>query len=305
MSPSCTDPIAERLCQPQASIDPKYFYDQRGSELFEAITRLPEYYLTRTELAIWRRHGASIAQAVGPGPVLIEPGAGNCAKARLVCQALRPAAYVAVDIAGDFVAQAAGGLREACPGVPVWAVTADIAEGFALPAGLPDGPRWVFYPGSSLGNFEPDAAVGLLRSFHRLAGAAGGLLLGVDLPKSQAVLEAAYDDAQGVTAAFNRNILVHLNRCIAADFDPAQWAHRACYNGAQQRIEMYLEARSDQPVQWAGGARRFKAGERIHTENSYKLPLAERLDQLAAAGFGRCAVWTDDRAWFAVVAAQA
>lgn len=304
MCPSSADPIVQRLIQPQASIDPKYFYDTRGSQLFEAITQLPEYYLTRTEQAIWRAHGAEIARCVGAGAVVIEPGAGNCDKAREVCRSLRPQAYVAVDIAADFLQRAALQLREACPGVSVWPVVADIQQGFALPPELPAGPRWVFYPGSSLGNFEPGQALELLRFFRGLAGPDGGLLLGVDLPKPRAVLEAAYDDAQGVTAAFNRNVLAHLNRRLQADFDPGQWAHRAHFNAEQHRVEMHLEALQPQRVRWPGGGREFAAGERIHTENSYKLPLEQRRAQLAEAGFADATAWLDPLGWFAVLAAR-
>lgn len=237
--------------------------------------------------------------------MVIEPGAGNCDKARAVCRWLRPQADVAVDIAADFLQRATQQLRQACPGVHVWPVVADILQGFALPPELPEGPRWVFYPGSSLGNFEPAEALRLLRFFRGLVGPGGGVILGVDLPKSRAVLEAAYDDAQGVTAAFNRNVLAHLNRRLQADFDLQQWAHRAHFNAEQGRVEMHLEALGPQQVRWPGGGRAFAAGERIHTENSYKLPLDVRRAQLAEAGFAGVQAWLDPQGWFAVLTAQA
>ena len=174
-----------------------------------------------------------------------------------------------------------------------------------LPARIGAQGRLVFYPGSSIGNFDPDQSMTLLRQMHALAGPGGGLLIGIDLPKDLQVLEAAYNDAAGVTAEFNRNALLHVNHCLGSDFDPAQWAHVAFFNAAHSRIEMHLQARAQQQVQWPGGARAFARGERIHTENSYKYPLPLFLQMLTQAGFKACKAWTDPQDWFAVIHAKA
>jgi L-histidine Nalpha-methyltransferase len=302
--PSPTDDITRGLSQRPACISPKYFYDQQGSELFEEITRLPEYYPTRTETALMQQHADSIARAVGPGRTLIELGAGNCQKARTLCRLVQPACFVGVDISADFLQAAVQGLRDDFPGLDARAVGGDMTQGVVLPGDIPRNGRLVFYPGSSIGNFDPPHALGLLTHMRELIDRDGGLLIGIDLPKDVDVLEAAYDDAAGVTAAFNRNVLTHVNRLIGSDFDVHQWQHRAFFNQAESRIEMHLEALSDAEVRWPGGARRFDQGERIHTENSYKYPLPVFTDMLARAGFSQAEAWTDDRGWFAVLHAR-
>ena len=303
-SPAYAD-LLRGLCDTPARIAPKYFYDPRGCELFEAITRLPEYYPTRTEMALLAQHGADIARSVGPCRSLIELGAGNCEKVRQLLAALRPRYFVGVDIAGDFVLDAVQRLAREFSGLRVRAVAADICAPVVLPQDIARHGRLVFYPGSSIGNFDPSQAMVLLRQMHALAGDGGGLLIGIDLPKDVQVLEAAYNDAAGVTAAFNRNALCHVNRCIGSDFVPALWAHVAFFQPAQSRIEMHLQARAAQWVQWPGGGRQFAQGERIHTENSYKYPLPLFMQMLAQAGFKACKSWTDERGWFAVIHAQA
>ena len=302
--PSPTDDITRGLNQRPASISPKYFYDQHGSRLFEEITRLPEYYPTRTETALMHQHAADIARAVGVGRTLVELGAGNCQKARTLCRLVQPACFVGVDISADFLQAAVQGLRDDFPGLDARAVGGDMTQGVALPDDIPRTGRLVFYPGSSIGNFDPPHALDLLAHMRELIDDDGGLLIGIDLPKDVDVLEAAYDDAAGVTAAFNRNLLDHVNRLIGADFDPHQWHHRAFFNAAQSRIEMHLEAAADTEVCWPGGGRRFDRGERIHTENSYKYPLPVFTDMLARAGFAQAQAWTDERGWFAVVHAR-
>ncbi|MCE1192518.1 MAG: L-histidine N(alpha)-methyltransferase [Acidovorax sp.] len=301
--PRYTD-ITHGLAQRPAHLSPKYFYDQRGSELFEAITRLPEYYPTRTEAALMRQHAQAIAHAVGPGRVLVELGAGNCQKARALCALIRPACFVGVDISDDFLEEAVAGLRAAFPGLDARALAGDLTQGVDLPRDIPRAGRLIFYPGSSIGNFDPPQAVELLTHMRELVDADGGLLIGIDLPKDIAVLEAAYDDAAGVTAAFNLNMLRHINRLIGSDFDTDQWQHRAFFNARDSRIEMHLEAREDLQVRWSGGGRFFERGERIHTENSYKVPLPVFTDMLARAGFSQAQAWTDERGWFAVVHAR-
>lgn len=296
--------LADDLMRAPARICAKYFYDQRGCELFEDITRLPEYYPTRTEKALLQARGTDIARSVGPCTSLIELGAGNCEKVRLLLPAIRPQCFVGVDVAGDFVHSAVERLAQEFPGLEVCAVEADITAPVTLPARIAESGRLVFYPGSSIGNFDPDQSMTLLRQMRALAGAGGGLLIGIDLPKDRQVLEAAYNDAAGVTAEFNRNALLHVNQCLGSDFDPAQWEHVAFFNAAHSRIEMHLQARSALQVRWPGGARAFGQGERIHTENSYKYPLPLFLQMLTQAGFKACKAWTDERDWFAVIHAK-
>ncbi|MGB3450477.1 MAG: L-histidine N(alpha)-methyltransferase [Giesbergeria sp.] len=297
--------IIEGLRRTPACISPKYFYDERGSRLFEAITRLPEYYPTRTENAILQASGADIARAIGQGCTLIEPGAGSCAKAAVLCGLIAPRCFVGVDISANYLTGAVQRLGACFPGMDARALGGDITRGIDLPGDLPAAPRLVFYPGSSIGNFDPPGALALLRQMRALAGDDGGLLIGIDLPKEVAVLEAAYDDAQGVTAQFNLNVLAHVNRLIGSDFEANDWQHRAFFNAAESRIEMHLEACTPVVVRWPGGERAFAAGERIHTENSYKYPLAPFCEMLAHAGFARTRAWTDARQWFALVHAQA
>lgn len=297
--------IAAGLLQTPATIAPKFFYDARGSALFEEITRLPEYYPTRIEAAIMATHATSMTQAIGPGCTVIELGAGNCQKARALCQQLQARHYVAVDISADFMTDAVAGMRAAFPGLAIDAVVADISTDWALPAHVPTGQRLVFYPGSSIGNFDPPQAQALLARMRAVVGDQGAVLIGVDLVKDTAVLNAAYDDAADVTAAFNRNILDHINRLIGADFDTRQWLHRAFFNVAQSRIEMHLEATQTLDVRWRGGARHFAQGECIHTENSYKYRVEDFVALLHRAGFGPAQVWTDASQWFAVVLARA
>lgn len=296
--------IIDGLLREVPGISPKYFYDQKGSELFTQITEVPEYYPTRTEHALMVRHGPDIARAIGKGGVVIELGAGSCEKARGLCRLLQPFYFIGIDISADYLQDGVARLRADLPGLDARAVGGDITRGVQLPADLPQTQRLVFYPGSSIGNFDPPQAIELLTHMRELAGADGGLLIGIDLPKDTAVLEAAYDDAAGVTAAFNRNILSHVNRLIQADFDPQQWQHRAFFNTAASRIEMHLEARSPQRVRWAGGGRDFAAGERIHTENSYKYTVPVFSKMLAQAGFSQPQAWTDERGWYAMVHAR-
>ena len=296
--------ICDGLLQQPARIAPKYFYDVRGSALFEEITRLPEYYPTRTEAAVMQAHGADLLQKVGAGGTVIEFGAGSCEKARVLCRLLRPQGFVAVDISAEFLHDAVARMRAEFPGLDVQPLVADLCAVVELPADLPRQKRLLFYPGSSIGNFDPPQALALLERFRGLIDADGALLIGIDLVKDIAVLEAAYDDAAGVTAAFNLNLLDHVNRLIGSDFEPAGWRHVAFYNAAASRIEMHLEALTATRVSWPGGRRQFAAGERIHTENSYKYRLADFHALLGRAGFARCDAWTDPRHWFAVVLAR-
>ncbi len=296
--------IIEGLTQSASTISPKYFYDTKGSALFERITHLAEYYPTRIEQEIMATHAAAIAANIGTGCTLIELGAGNCQKARVLCELIAPARFVAVDISEEFLHEAVNALRSALPAIDIRAVAADLNTQIALPADLPLQQRLVFYPGSSIGNFDPAQAQALLKRTRGLLGMDGALLMGVDLHKDLAVLDAAYNDAVGVTAAFNLNVLNHVNRLIGSDFDLRQWQHLAFFNETESRIEMHLVAATDTLVRWSGGQRSFTRGERIHTENSYKYRVEDFLALLARSGFSRTQVWSDERSWFAVILAR-
>lgn len=307
---SADDPAAIRaellagLAAPHAALSPKFLYDALGARLFAAITELPEYYPTRTEAAIFDAHHDAIAAAVGPAPTLVDLGAGNCEKAARLFDALAVQRYVAVDISAAYLLQSLERLQYEHPAMQMLGVGLDFSSRLDLPAEAGPGPRLLFYPGSSIGNFAPDAALAFLERM-RAACAGGRLLIGVDLVKPVDILEPAYDDALGVTAAFNRNLLLHLNRLIGTDFALADWRHVAFFNRAESRIEMHLEAVRDVNVSWSGGMRRFAQGERIHTENSYKWRADDFADLLRAAGFREPRSWRDERDWFAVFAAEA
>jgi dimethylhistidine N-methyltransferase len=301
--------LSDGLLQEQAQTSPKYLYDVLGSKLFEAICELPEYYPTRTEAAIFESHAIEIARSVGRGCTLIDLGAGNCEKAARLFPALRPAQYVAVDISVDFLRTAIDHLRQRYPQVAMTELGMDFSASLDLPSRVRREKRLFFYPGSSIGNYTPAQALEFLRRIRsecNVAGLAdGGLLIGVDLVKDKAVLDAAYDDALGVTAAFNLNLLRHLNRLLDADFDVRDWQHKGFFDPVQSRIEMHLIARHDLTVTWSSGLRRFARGESIHTENSYKYTQQGFMALLAEAGFGQPQVWTDPDLWFMVCHAHA
>jgi dimethylhistidine N-methyltransferase len=305
------DPAVEvqaGLLQAQARVAPKFFYDLQGSRLFDAITELAEYYPTRTEAGILATHSQAIAAATlahtGPAPVIVDLGASNCAKCAALFPLLQPRRYVAVDISADFLAAALAQMQREHPMLDLAGVGLDFSRRLVLPAGLSGTGTLVFYPGSSIGNFDPPGALNLLRQARELADG-GALLIGVDLVKDEDVLVSAYDDALGVTAAFNLNLLRHLNRLIGADFDVRLWRHIALFDREASRIEMHLEARQAQRVRWHGGERTFAAGERIHTENSYKWTSDAFASLLREAGFDALRHWTDERGWFALFVAGA
>ncbi len=304
-SPPVLAELLAGLQAPAPSISPKFLYDALGSKLFEAICELPEYYPTRTESAIFARHGADIARVAGPGATLIDLGAGNCAKAASLFPLLHPAQYVPVDISADFLHSAVERLQQRFPHIEMTALGLDFSAEFALPCTVSSRQRLFFYPGSSIGNFTPDEALAFLRRLRGQCDQDGSLLIGIDLVKDSIVLDAAYDDDLGVTAAFNLNILRHVNRLTGADFDVLQWEHRGFYNPQESRIEMHVEAAEALTVSWHGGSRDFRRGERIHTENSYKYTLAGARGMLEQAGFGNATVWTDPANWFALIHARA
>ena len=292
--------VIEGLSQPAKQLPPKYFYDAKGSELFEQITRLPEYYPTRTEVGILRERGAEICGILGQGAALVEFGAGSTTKVRLLLERCQFAAYVPVDISGDFLNAQAHALRKDFPGLDVYPVTADFTAPFALPAAIKPMPKVGFFPGSTIGNFEPDEASHFLRSARKILGAGAQMIIGVDLEKDERVLDAAYNDAAGVTARFNLNVLVRINEELDGNFDLSAFTHRAIYNRERHRIEMHLVSRKAQTVRILGRSFAFRANETIHTESSYKYSL-DRFAALAQdSGWKPTASWTDAGDMFSV-----
>jgi len=281
-------------------ISPKFFYDARGSQLFDAITRLPEYYPTRTEIGLLREHGAAIAGLLGEESLLIELGSGSDAKIRVLLDALRPRAYLPIDISREHLWRATSAIAEDHPTLDVYALCTDYTRPFAIPWPVRELQRAAFFPGSSIGNFEPEQAQRLLQAIATMLGVGGRLLVGVDLKKDPARLHAAYNDAQGVTACFNLNVLERMRRELAADVDPAGFRHHAFYDPVAGRIEMHLVAMHDQVVAVDGHRFSFAEGDGIHTENSYKYSVAEFTALALTAGFESLHVWQDDDALFSV-----
>ena len=292
------DVLAGLSASPKA-LPPKYFYDAEGSRLFDRICALPEYYPTRTELGILSENAPAIARLI-EGCVLVEPGAGSTVKVRRLLEARpRLSAYLPIDISGAHLVAASRALAADHPDLRIMPLVADFADGIDL-AIAPPGRRVGFFPGSTIGNFEPAQALAFLRRFRQALGPGARLLIGVDLKKSPTILEPAYDDAQGVTAAFNLNLLRRMNRELGAEFVLERFRHRAFYAAEKGRIEMHLESRVAQTVRVAGRAFRFAVGETIHTENSYKYGIEEFAALAAGAGWRPGRVWTDRDRLFAV-----
>ena len=296
------DEIVAGLSQPQKTLSPKFFYDERGSELFDEITRLPEYYPTATELDIMRDNIDEIADLIGRKASLIEFGAGSNQKIRLLLEHLHePAVYVPVDISRDFLQSEAEDLSVDFPHIQIIPVAADFTHPFDLPSPeIMPKRNIVYFPGSTIGNFTPGAALDLLKVMYQEAGADGGLLIGVDLRKDRETLERAYNDSKGVTAEFNLNMLRHLNREYRADFDVENFRHRADYNEAAGRIEMYLISIKDQAFSIDGRTFTMQKGERILTELSHKYSLDGFAELAGRAGFTVGKVWTDAGKKFSV-----
>ena len=297
--------LTDGLMAPAAGVSPKFFYNELGSKLFEAITGLTEYYPTRTEAGIFEASHAQFARALASAgisrPCLIDLGAGNCAKAMTLIPHLQPRQYVPIDISVDFLRDAAEQVQNSFPALDIVGLGMDFSAGLVLPDEVQSHDRVFFYPGSSLGNFHPAQALQFVQHIADPAqGKARGLLLGIDLVKDTALLEAAYDDALGVTGAFNKNLLLNINELLQSDFDVRQWRHVALFNTELSRIEMHLEAKCDLTVRWPGHERRFSAGERIHTECSYKYTVDTMTALLQQAGFSQVEYWTDPKSWFAV-----
>lgn len=294
--------IVSGLKQPVKSISPKYFYDERGSQLFDKITRLPEYYLTDTELSIMQSNIDEIAMLVGPQASLIEFGSGSSLKTRVLLEQLRElAVYVPVDISEDHLLESASLIRSGFPHIEVLPVVADFTKPFDLPT-----PRVmplrniVYFPGSTIGNFEKDTALGLLKVMYHEAKQDGALLIGVDLQKDPAIIEAAYNDSAGVTAEFNLNMLRHLNQAFGADFDLDAFSHEAKYAADEGRVTIRLISSRDQAVSIDGEKIRIESGEAILTEYSHKYTLDGFADMAASVGFSVEKVWTDDNELFSV-----
>ncbi|MFO1127849.1 MAG: L-histidine N(alpha)-methyltransferase [Rhodospirillales bacterium] len=293
--------VAGLSSRPQKSIPCKFLYDARGARLFTMICRLPEYYPTRTEFAILRRYGDHIANRLPAGAVLVEFGSGTSRKVDLLLARMaEPAAYVPLDVSVSCLDAAAARLARLFPGVRMEPVVADFSQPFRLPATLPHGPRVGFFPGSTIGNFDPPDAIRLLRRFRGVLGPRSRMIVGVDLRKDPQILHAAYNDSAGVTAAFNLNLLVRANRQVGADFDLGEFDHCAHFNRSLGRIEMHLVSRRRQSVSIAGHRFQFAHGETIHTENSYKYSPREFREVVEAAGFAVKASWIDDRQLFSV-----
>ncbi len=299
---SFLDDVIAGLARPQKELPPKYFYDERGCELFDAICELPEYYPTRTETAIMHSHARDMARHLGPRCGLIEYGSGNSRKTRILIGELAPSVYVPIDIARAQLEASSAGLARTFPGLAIIAVCADYSRPFVLPSlnGVDVGRRVIYFPGSTIGNFTTADAAAFLANARAVVGAGGGMLIGVDLKKDPALLDAAYDDASGVTAQFNLNLLVRINRELGADFDLAAFRHHAYYNAALGRVEMHLVSEREHQVSIRGRVIRFRSGETIHTENSYKYSVEEFQELARGAGYVPQLAWTDPQQLFAV-----
>lgn len=297
--------VVQGLSKAQKTLPCQYFYDEIGSELFEQITTLDEYYPTRTEVSILRERVGEIAQALGPNALLVEYGAGASTKTRILLDGLdAPAGYVPIDVSADFLMQTADSLRQEYPNLPILPIVSDFMVRFGLPteaSGAPVG----FFPGSTIGNLNDDEIDAFMRAARALLGDKGQFLLGVDLRKSADILIPAYDDAKGVTAAFNLNLLARINRDLDANFDLRAFRHRAIWNDTASQIEMHLESLAEQTVKIGDLSFTFAAGETIHTENSRKFDLAKLTSQIASAGWKLDAVWRDPKDYFAVMLLQA
>jgi dimethylhistidine N-methyltransferase len=299
------DDVLGGLSGPIRAIPARWLYDRRGSELFEQITRLPEYYPTRFDTALIEAHCGEVAEIAGSGHAVVEFGAGSAAKTPILLRCVAPAAYVPIDISGDFLRQSAERLRGEFPDLPIHPVEADFMASIRLPEAVAGEPKLGFFPGSTIGNLVPKTAVDLLRAMKAALGVGAYLLIGMDRVKDVDVLLRAYDDAAGVTAAFNLNLLARINAELGGDIPLDAFRHRAVWNAPMSRIEMHLEAVRD--VAFAVAGRRFAipAGETIHTENSHKYGARDARLLLRAAEWTPVKEWTDPEGWFALILAEA
>ena len=289
------------LSQSPKQVSPKFFYDEKGSALFDAITELDEYYLPRVEKATLVRHRAEICAAIGSGMTLVEPGAGSCEKIRWLLPELDLAAYIPMDISGEHLQASAVSLSEDYAELKISPQVCDHTQGIDIDLAVDDAPPIFFYPGSSVGNFEPEAAVEFMRAMRAQMQDTGGLLIGVDTKKDADVLHAAYNDSAGVTAQLNINLLENLNSLLEGDIDTDKFAHHATYNAEHGRIEMHLRCIGSHSAQLAGHQLEFAEGELVHTEYSYKYHPDEFIELAKSAGFAPVKVWQDEDRWFAVM----
>lgn len=301
---SINDPVVEELLQGLLAddkyINPKFFYDRKGSQLFEQIMRLEDYYPTRTELQLLEQCSQEIADIIGTGQVLIEPGAGNCEKVRQLLPVLQPKCYIPNDISATFLSNCAAKLQQSFEHIDIQAYAGDMSNDYPIPTEYQQLKRTAFYPGSTISNFEPSQALQFLYHLRQQIGPEGGLLIGVDLIKDHDILHRAYNDSEGVTALFNLNVLNHCNLLLASDFDPELFTHVAFFNAEQSRIEMHLESRCQQRICLHDQDIHFREGERIHTEYSYKYSLASFADLAAQAGFRAQQQWIDEKKLFSL-----
>lgn len=289
------------LSRQPRSIPCRFLYDARGSELFEQITELDEYYPTRTEIGLLKRHAGDIAALAGPGAAIVEFGSGSSRKTEILIAALPDlAAYVAIDISPAALAEAADRLRARFRGLNVMTVTGDFNVPLDLPGSITGARKLGFFPGSTIGNLDKDEAVAFLQNAAQLLGRDSALLMGVDLKKSESILVPAYNDREGVTAAFNLNLLTRINRELDGSFDPDKFAHEAVYNPDAGRMEIYITSREDQDVTVLGKSFAFARGERIHTENSHKYAVSEITSMAEAAGWAHARAWVDDDELFSL-----
>jgi dimethylhistidine N-methyltransferase len=306
--PSSTDAILELIegltARPK-HVPAKYFYDERGSKLFEAITELPEYYLTRTELALFDAIGPDLARTIGEHACVVEYGSGSSLKIRKLLKALDPEAYVPVDISLEHLEATARELHGDFPALNVYPTCADFSRPFELPSPVADLTKVGFFPGSSIGNFAPRAATEFLRNAARTLGTGSRLIIGVDRKKDVEILEAAYNDAAGVTSEFNLNMLEHVGRLLGAALAREDFAHRARYNPELGAVQMFLEVLRPHRLEVGGETLEFETGEEIHTENSFKYEPEEFLDVAASGGYRPRETWTDDLGWFSVFLLEA
>lgn len=301
--PKPADFYSEVLSGLQSSpkaIAPKFFYDEKGSKLFEQICECEEYYPTRTEQRILRDNADEIAGLIGEHAYVIEPGSGSCEKIKLLLDTLRPRAYIPMDISRDFLQASAQALSDEYPWLDVHAACIDFTQPLDLPFCPADADKLAFFPGSSIGNFEPKQAMAFMQQVANTVGDDGGMLIGVDLKKGHAILDEAYNDKQGITAAFNLNLLSRINQELDADFDLEKFSHRAFYNPEQGRVEMHLVSHAQQIVTIDDDEICFEKGETIHTESSYKYTVSEFQSLAAQAGFKPMQVWTDSDELFSV-----
>ena len=298
--PNLKEEVIKGLSSSPKTLNAKFFYDEKGSQLFEEITQLPEYYLTRTEISILKNEIQNIKQTLGEETVLIEYGSGSSEKIKLMLEELNPQAYLPIDISKDFLLSAAEDLSAEFPDLPIHAICADYNEVVNIPTEFANSNKVAFFPGSTIGNFTPEDAKKFLSNVRQTIGDNGGLLIGVDVKKDKTALHNAYNDSQGVTADFNLNMLSNVNELVNADFDLEQYEHDAFYNTEKGRIEMHLKSRSNQVVNIDNVQVTFAKGERLHTENSYKYHVEEFIALASKVGFKSKEVWIDKEEKFSV-----